>query len=84
MGSKKRSFDAKSVGRKFQNTGTEPFLGKKSAEKGKKAEKLRFFRLTRAFLGKKARKGGSGWTFAIASKKSRDFSALSPESSEMC
>ena len=48
-GSKKCSFDEKSVGRKIQNRGTEPFLGQKSAEKGKKAEKLRFFQLTHAF-----------------------------------
>ena len=59
-GSKKRSFDEKNVGRKFHNRGTEPFLGQKSAEKGKKAEKLRFFRLTHAFLGKKHGKGDQG------------------------
>ena len=59
-GSKKRSFDEKSVGRKFQKRGTEPFLGQTSAEKGKKAEKLRFFRLTQVFWGKKRGKGDQG------------------------
>ena len=48
------------LGRKFWNRGTEPFLGQKSAEKSKKTEKLRFFRLTHPFSGKKAWKGGSG------------------------
>ena len=35
-------------------------MGQKSAEKGKKAEKLRFFSANPHFFGKKAWKGGSG------------------------
>ena len=35
-GSKKRSFDEKSMGKKSKNAGTEPFESQKSAEKGKK------------------------------------------------
>ena len=58
--SKKRSFDEKSVGGKFLNKGTEPFLGQKGQKRGKKAEKLRLFRLTHAFLGKKHGKGDQG------------------------
>ena len=73
-GSKKRSFDEKSVGRKFQNRGTEPFLGRKSAEKGKKKpEKLRSS--PRFFGGKKKSMergiGGESQSLAIFRRKER-------------
>ena len=44
-------------------------MGLKRAEKGKKAEKLRFSRLTHAFLGKKLGKGDQGnLTLWVASR----------------
>ena len=41
-GSKKRSFDEKNAGRKFQNTGTEPFWGQKTQKRANKQRNCAF------------------------------------------
>ena len=63
LGAQKSAVLTKKVWVENSKTGARSlFWAKKSAEKGKKAEKLRFFQLTHAFLGKKHGKGDQGKT----------------------
>ena len=67
-GSKKRSFDEKSMGRKSKTREWSLFRAKKWHRKGQKSRETALFWANSRFLGRKELKGGSGRTFFSSAK----------------